>query len=261
MRLDPELDSARSGVVEALKAWNPVYRLFLKYVFQMQRLGLRGRWLVVLGAWLFFVIASQVAAASPPVALVIWPLLGAYLLLVLLTWLAVPLANLALQLHPFGRLALSRHERRAANCIGGFLLAAIAAGIGYLIHPNVLARDVGLFCGLMVLPLAATFSAQWQQARRIMTIYTLLVGLMGLYVLGLDQLLLPGPLRAACPAWLGRLLVSLYLPCAIGFAMGTVFSLVAGNVVMSIRWQRKRREEKPAALRIGHAVSRRTFMP
>jgi tetratricopeptide (TPR) repeat protein len=243
LRLDPELESARSGVVESLKAWNPVYRLFLKYVFQMQRLGLRARWMVVLGAWLFYMIASQIAAAMPRLARLIWPLMGAYLMLVLLTWLAVPLANLALQLHPFGRLALSRDERRASNWIGGFLLAALVAGIGYLIQPNVVARDAGLFCGLMVLPLTATFSAQWQRPRRMMAIYTLLVGLLGFYVFGLDLLraldLLPGLLRAFCPVWLAWPLAVLYPLCVAGFVLGTAFSLVAGNILMSIRWQRK----------------------
>lgn len=236
LRLDAELDSARAGVIETLKASNPAYRLFLKYIFWMQRLGTRGQWAVILGAWLGYQVVSRVAAASPTAAKWLWPLIAGYLVFVVVTWLAEPLANLALRLHPFGRLALSRDERMGSNFIGGFLLVAIVAGIVYLIYPESIAKDVAFVFGLMVLPLGATFQAAVPWPRKPMIVYTAVVGLAGLFWIVLNSLPPFSPEDWPVSFVLSHALLRLF--AFIGFPLGAGLSLFAGNIMMSIRWKR-----------------------
>jgi len=44
LRLDPELDWARAGMVEALKARNVIYRVMLRYFLWMARLSAKAQW-------------------------------------------------------------------------------------------------------------------------------------------------------------------------------------------------------------------------
>lgn len=242
LRLDAELDSARAGVVETLKACNPAYRLFLKYIFWMQKLGTRGQWIVILGAYLAYRIVVSVARDNPALAKWLWPLIAGYLLFVVVTWLAQPIANLMLRLHPFGRLALSRDQRIGSNFIGGFILAAVAAGIAGLFYPHSPAPTAAIVFGLMLLPLGATFQSEAPWPRKALVIYTAVVGLLGLLVIVgsvfPDSAPQATPAPQAAPAPPTNLLSSLCNVALPGFLLGVVLSLFAGNILMSIPWKR-----------------------
>ena len=227
LRIDPELEWARIGVVETLKSRNVVYRMFLRYFLVMGRLTQSGQWKVILGLWLLFVILNQAAEQMPALRPWVTPLLIAYLLFVLGTWLAAPLADLALRLHPFGKLALSRKERRASNWIGGCLLGAIVSGIAALATQSLgLAHLAGFFL-LMLLPLGATLKAPWPQPQKAMLIYTAGVTLLGVgFVLGA---FLAGQ-QAPAPVVGGIQFSYNYFPLA------AILSLIAGNVLMSMGW-------------------------
>ena len=90
LRLDPELDWARQGMIEALKAGNPLYGLMLRYFLWTGRLSRRGQWAVVLGGYVAFRLLGGVAADVPASRPVVVPLLVLYALFVLLTWVASP---------------------------------------------------------------------------------------------------------------------------------------------------------------------------
>lgn len=227
LRIDPELEWARIGVVETLKSRNVAYRLFLKYFLLMGRLTQSGQWKVVLGLWLLFVVLNQVAEKVPALAPWVTPLLIAYLLFVLGTWLAGPLADLALRLHPFGKLALSRRERRASNWIGGCLLGAIVSGVvGIALGSQGFAYLTGFFL-LMLLPLGATVKAPWPQPQKAMLIYTAVVALLGVgFVLGGFLAGKQAPVAIVRAIEFGHA----YFPLA------AVLSLIAGNVLMSMGW-------------------------
>lgn len=227
LRLDPELDWARAGVVETLKSRNLIYRLFFRYFLMMGRLTQAGQWKIVLGLWLLYVVLNRVAINVPALAPWITPLLIGYILFVLGTWLAGPLADLALRLHPFGKLALSKKERRASNWIGGCLLAAVVSGV------TVAATQItgflyltGFFL-LMLLPLGATLKAAWPQPQKAMLVYTAVVTLLGIgFVLG-------GFLAGQ------KLPMVIVKPITFSldyFPLAAILSLIAGNVLMSMGW-------------------------
>jgi tetratricopeptide (TPR) repeat protein len=237
LRLDPEMEWARIGVLETLKSYNPLYRGLLKYFLWMQGLGERGQWGVILGAWVIYIVLRRVAAANAALAPWLTPILVGYLLFVLATWLAVPLANLTLRLHPFGRLALSREERTASNWIGGFLLVAGVAGISYWISGDNFARHVFLLFGLMLLPVGATFRCESPWPRKALVIYSLVIGAIGLVRFGLLMLPYVVDLKTV-PLIVLRLAVLLLPALNLLFPLGAVLSLFAANIVTSIRWRR-----------------------
>jgi tetratricopeptide (TPR) repeat protein len=125
LRLDPELEWARAGIVEALKARNFIYRWMLAWFLWMSRLTPGTRWALVIGAYFGSRFIRQLASSSPELAPFLWPLLYAYFGFVLLTWLAPSFFNLLLRLDRFGRYALSADQIRGANLLAGCLLAAL----------------------------------------------------------------------------------------------------------------------------------------
>ena len=74
LRLNPSLEWARAGLVEALKARYPVYGLLLRYFLWMSTLSRRAQWAVILGACSFRALRA-VATNNPALAPWITPLL------------------------------------------------------------------------------------------------------------------------------------------------------------------------------------------
>lgn len=125
LRLQPTMEYARAGIVEALKARNPIYALFLRYMFWMSRFSPRVQFAIILGGYFGQRFLRDLEHAFPSLAWLTAPLIIAYVVFAIFSWLARPIFNLLLRLHPFGKLALSTDETREANWIGGYLLTAV----------------------------------------------------------------------------------------------------------------------------------------
>ena len=164
LRLDPDNDWARSGIVEAMKARNVVYRLLLRYFLWMDRLSTGQRWGVIIGGYL--------AARLFP------PLLVVYLPAVLLTWAGDAFFNLVLFLDPFGRLVLSRDERIGAALVGVCVLGGAALGLGGLATGQLALATVGAGLLVLALPVGGTFTRP-PQRRRMALAYTAALVLLG----------------------------------------------------------------------------------
>lgn len=129
LRRDPTLEGARAGLVEALKARNPLYRLVLAWFLWLDGKSQRHQFAILIGAWLAAQVGSDALAdAGHDTAALIVRL--SWLGVVLLTACSVPIFNLLLLLHPIGRHALERQARHDALLLG----AALAVGIGVALH-------------------------------------------------------------------------------------------------------------------------------
>ena len=179
LRLDPELDWARSGMVEALKARHLVYRLMLRYFLWMSRLARGAQWGLIVGLYVGFQVLGRAAREHPEWAPFIWPLLIGYIVFAYLTWIASPLFNLLLRLNRFGRYALSNAQRVTSNWIGGAFLAAIVSLIVFAMTRRVEALLASAYFALMVLPLAGMFRAPAGWPRTIMKLYTASLAALG----------------------------------------------------------------------------------
>jgi len=133
LRLEPGMEWARRGIVEAMKARVFVYRWILAYFLWMQRLPSQVQWGIILGAMFGSRIVRSLGKTYPAAAPFMNALLIAYFVFCATTWLAVPLFNLILRLDRFGRLVLSKSETFAANMLGLALVPTIATGIGWAV--------------------------------------------------------------------------------------------------------------------------------
>lgn len=137
LRLRPDFEWAQQGIVEALKAQNPLYRVMLAWFLWMGRLPGGARWGIVIGGYIGYQVLRGIAAQSPEWAPLVWPLLILYIAFAVTTWLVVPISSLFLRLHPWGRHALSRDQIRDSNLVGAALFAPfVVVGAAYALgHP------------------------------------------------------------------------------------------------------------------------------
>jgi tetratricopeptide (TPR) repeat protein len=158
LRLDPNLDWAKAGMVEALKSSFFLYRWLLYFFLWMARLGGRARWGVIIGAWVGYNMLDSVARRNPRAAPYLWPILYAYLAFVVMTWVAYPLLNLVLRVHRYGRYALSRDQTAMSNWVGGLLAAAVGLGIACYVTDSAGLLGLALVAALLVIPMSGAYA-------------------------------------------------------------------------------------------------------
>jgi tetratricopeptide (TPR) repeat protein len=180
LRLDPENEWARSGIVEALKAQNFIYALMLRYFLWMSGLSTRVQWMVILGGYFGNRILANMARDNPALAPWLLPLRILYIAFALLTWTADPLFNLMLRLNRFGRLALSREQTVATNWFGTCLLLALCSLAGWLMMPRSAFLIAAAVFGFLLLPLAGTFRCSEGWPRKAMATYTTAMAVLGI---------------------------------------------------------------------------------
>jgi tetratricopeptide (TPR) repeat protein len=185
LRIDPELDWARAGIVEALKAHHFIYRQMLRFFLWIGRQARVAQWVIILGFLFGPRILARIARANPALEPFIFPVIVVIVAFVMLTWIASPLFNFLLRFNRFGRLALSREQRVASSWIGGCFLLAVACFVAAMVKPTSLAVFGTGYFGLLLLPLAVTFSRAAGTPRRLMAAYTAGVALLGLPVVSL----------------------------------------------------------------------------
>lgn len=121
LRLDPDFEAAREGLLESFKARSPMFRQYQKYCFFMQRFQSGARWAIVIGIYIAFRFGRAALERINGVAAVV--LTFAYLALVLWVWVASGVGNLLVLLDPSARLALKRSEAIEAIAVGGGIIA------------------------------------------------------------------------------------------------------------------------------------------
>ncbi len=156
LRIEPQMEWARAGIVEAMKAKNPIYRVMLGYFLAMSRLSRKAQWAVMLAIVLGPSTLRSIGRAHPELA----PITGLAALLifafVVMTWISVPLFNLLLRLNRFGRLALSEEQVRGTNWLGAYLLSGIACLIVALVKNDPRALEASIAFGVLLLPVGGT---------------------------------------------------------------------------------------------------------
>ncbi|MBN2296576.1 MAG: tetratricopeptide repeat protein [Pirellulales bacterium] len=183
LRLEPSLEWARQGMVLALKARNPFYRLVLGYFLWVSKLGTKMQWVLIIGLYLGYralgPIGEQVPALKPYLGLVAL----AYIVFVIISWLADPLFNLLLRLDRFGRYVLSPDQTKGANLFGLCLLAAIISFIAGLITGSPVLIMTTFAFALLSIPCSAVYRCDKGWPRQAMALYTAGIALLGLLAL------------------------------------------------------------------------------
>jgi tetratricopeptide (TPR) repeat protein len=181
LRLDPELDYAREGMLEALRARNPVYRGMLAYFLWMGRQSGRLQWLLILSVFFGTAVVGVLAHAQPEFKGLWWTLLGALYGFVYLTWTAQPMFDLLLRFDRFGRHVLSPQQRVTTNWFGATFAFALGSGGLWLVT----GRDEALFAMIVLAALsicvAATFRSPDGRPRLMLGAATVALTLIAAY--------------------------------------------------------------------------------
>jgi tetratricopeptide (TPR) repeat protein len=180
LRLNPDLAWARQGIVEALRARNPIYWVLLRYFLWMSRLGSQAQWGIVLGLFVLSRLLRTVAATSPALAPWIAPILILYAAFAMLTWAARPLFDLFLRLNRFGRYALTKTQIAASNWVGLCLIAALVLLVLGLTPGSGMPVSAAMIPAAMIVPVSSLFRVRPGRKRQVLVTYTVLLTLVGL---------------------------------------------------------------------------------
>ncbi len=202
LRIEPNFEWARMGIVEALKAKNPIYRLMLRYFLAMSRLSNRAQWAVMLALIFGRQFVQSIGRSYPALA----PFTGTALILlfafVVLTWISVPLFNLLLRLSRFGRLALSAEQVTASNWLAAYLASGAACLVVGLLRRDGRAIEAALEFGLLLLPVGGTAGCPAGWPRDAMKAVTLGLTLIGPGAIAAMMFLAPeSPMWYRARAW------------------------------------------------------------
>ena len=227
LRLDPTNDWARQGMVEALKSGFWPYKVILLFWLWMSRLSRKGQWGVILGGYVGYQIARNVARNNPAAGKFLWPLIIAYLVFVLMTWLSNPLLTLVLRLHRDGRYALSREQILKSNLVGGLLATAVIALV--LLGVTKIEEFVMLavIAALLVFPVVTLFSAPRGWPRNLMVGVTIAMALLGSAIVTMSFTLYRGSGDPGLDITLLKV-----------FVAGIIFSQIAVNALPMFRPKR-----------------------
>lgn len=199
LQREPHNQLARAGLVETIKATNPLYAVILRYFLWTSRLPTWQQLLVVFGGPAIFRTLRRAFEANPGTQWLVGPVVGIWLFLILSTWLATPLSNLALFLHPLGRHALEDEERLEASIIGGLLVVAIV-GVGLV----VVGTDAGMFlmvaAAAVAVPTSGAFRASEGWPRWILGFIAVSAAVTGAAAVTL-ALIRPEGIAETSPAW------------------------------------------------------------
>ncbi|MDA1014138.1 MAG: tetratricopeptide repeat protein [Planctomycetota bacterium] len=174
LRLDPNLEWARVGIIEAMKARHFIYRWMLAFFLWMNRLPPRFQVALIVGILVGNTILNSICNAVPALEPVRLPLALAYILFVWMSWCASTLFNLVLCCSRFGRLVLNPREKAAAAIAAVCIVAGIGIGLssylGELYFPALHWMSGMLTLGL-VIPISHTFAAD-ESRRKLFLTYT-----------------------------------------------------------------------------------------
>ena len=181
LRLDPNMEWARRGIVEAMKARFFIYRMMLGFFLWIGRFPPRTRLLLLIGMPIAQSVLQTTVASVPALEFLAFPMMLTYLLFVWMTWTSSALFNLVLMLNPFGRLALNREEKVQAIATGSCVAAAFACEILFLYQslklPEILSHGTyvaALYLGLAV-PVITTTGTKERSRKIAAAAWTLLV--------------------------------------------------------------------------------------
>lgn len=176
LRLEPGLEWARRGIMEAMKARNPIYRAFLAYFLFMSRLSGRGQWGIIIGGYIGIQLLRKAGGSNAALAPWVGPIIAAYIVFAIGTVVAVPLFNLFLLINRFGRHVLDRGQKIAAACFG----MSILPGLTFLVLWATLGGDrfeaSALVLGVWCLPVALAGLARPGRNRAVMTVVAGVLG-------------------------------------------------------------------------------------
>lgn len=121
LRLNPNSEHARLGLLESVKAKNPLYRIFLSYYFFISKYQTTMQYGILIAFFLGGRFLNAVSESFPALSILYY----LFLAFVFLTWVISPIINLTLLFDPMGKHVLNREEKRGAFVAALTLIPAL----------------------------------------------------------------------------------------------------------------------------------------
>lgn len=138
LKLDPNHEYARNGMVTAVKAKNKIYNLYLRYAFWISNKSEKNQWLFIIGIYLVYRFSVKALTYSGMTILAI-PLIIVYLLFALGSWIMEPLSNMLLLFDSYGKYLLDDNSRLSGQILFGLLsLSLVSFGFSFIIENDYL---------------------------------------------------------------------------------------------------------------------------
>ncbi|OQP62835.1 hypothetical protein A3860_26345 [Niastella vici] len=133
LKNDPNFEYAQRGMIEALKASNPVYRMFLKFSFWMGNLSAKYQWAFIVGLFVGTQALSRLADANPSLQPFLIPVVIVLALFAFSTWVIKPISNLFLRFNAYGKFLLNKKEKMSSNFVA-ISLVVLLSGLFMFIY-------------------------------------------------------------------------------------------------------------------------------
>lgn len=174
---DPTFEYAQSGMLEAIKATNPFYRIFLKYAFFMSNLTAKYQWGVLIGFYLGVRGLRAVAKSNEQLQPYLTPLIVALALIAFSTWIIQPISNLLLRFNKYGQFLLNRKDKMSANFVAVSLVVCVTGIVLYFTLTDEKMLTIAVFGFAMMLPLGTMYAPS--KNKYALGIYTVVLALVG----------------------------------------------------------------------------------
>lgn len=131
LRINPTMQNAQSGLKEALKSKIPPYKWLLQYSFWVNNQGKKLKVAMPIILYVVFRLLITVFRQSSATDILVWVVVGIYLLFVIGSWTMNSIANFFLLFHADGKYALTNTERWSAitvvtAMVTGFIVLGLA---------------------------------------------------------------------------------------------------------------------------------------
>lgn len=180
---DPTNTYGQAGMLEALKATNPFYRMFLKYSFWMGNLTAKYQWGVIIGFYVGFRVLRMIAANNEALKPYLFPLIVALSLIAFSTWVITPISNLFLRFNKYGQLLLDKKEKLSSSFVAISLGIFIVGLILYFALSDEKMLTIAVFGFTMMLPLGSMLTPS--KNKNALLVYTVVLAFVGLMAIGL----------------------------------------------------------------------------
>jgi tetratricopeptide (TPR) repeat protein len=195
LRIHPNLESAQSGLKQALKSRIPPYRWLLQYSFWISNKGKNLQWILPLALFALIRVLIAVLGKESNFSSGILMVMAVYLLFVITSWVINPIANFTLLFNKDGKYALTNSEKWSAITSVSALILGIAILLFsyFLTSSSSLSSSVlipGLVCFSLALPLSnmqfpITFKTK--KASSYISLILVALGLISVMMLFIDK--------------------------------------------------------------------------
>lgn len=181
LKSDPNFDYAQAGMIEALKASNPAYRLFLKYSFWIGNLTAKYQWFVIIGFYFGTKFLRVLATKNEALQPYLTPLIIVLSLVAFSTWVMTPVSNLFLRFNRYGQFLLDKNQKMSSNFVAISLALSVVGVLAYFLLSDDKFLTVAAFGFAMMVPFGSMFSrTKYKNALQIYAIAMAAVGILSI---------------------------------------------------------------------------------